>query len=72
MRNLRFWQKTYLFTLFLFLGALFSGVFFMGWQNQRQTMNNEVQKAKSEQHFIAQRLEKDLLAIQNNIHFSSN
>jgi Tfp pilus assembly protein PilN len=56
MGNLRFWQKTYLFTLLLFLAALFGGLLFIGWQNQQQMINREIEKAKSEQHFVAQSL----------------
>lgn len=68
MGNLRFWQKTYLLTLLLFLAALFGGILFIGWQNQQQMMNREIEKAKREQHFVAQSLSRDLSAIQSNIH----
>lgn len=68
MKNLRFWQKTYLLTLLLFLLALFGGIIFIGWQNQRQMMAREIEKAKSEQHFVAQSLSRDLAAIQGNVH----
>lgn len=64
MKNLRFWQKTYLLTLLLFLLALFGGIMLIGWQNQHMTMNREMEKARNEQRFIAQSLSRDLSAIQ--------
>lgn len=67
MRNLRFWQKTYLLTLVLFLAALCGGVFLLGWQNQRQAMDSEVERGRTEQSFIAQSLARDMAAIQYNI-----
>lgn len=68
MKKLRFWQKTYMFTLMLFLLALFGGIVFIGWKNQQQMLGREMDKTKSEQHFIAQSLTKDLAAIQGNLH----
>ncbi|MEG2024637.1 MAG: HAMP domain-containing sensor histidine kinase [Gordonibacter sp.] len=62
---LRFWQKAYLITLALFLAALFGGMAFMGWQNQKQTLDSEIEKIRSEQRFVAQNLEQDLLAIED-------
>lgn len=67
MNTLRFWQKTYLLTLSLFVLALCSGIFAIGWQNQRQSTNNEVEKGQSEQHFITQNLSRDISAIDSNI-----
>lgn len=61
---LRFWQKTYVLSLALFLAALFGGIAFIGWQNQEQTLASEVDKARSEQHFIAQSLSQDLAALE--------
>lgn len=63
MRSLRFWQKTYLLTLALFLATLFGGVAFMGWQNQQQTLEREVEGVRAEQRFIAQSLARDLGAV---------
>ncbi len=68
MRHLCFWQKTYLLTLLLFLVSLFGGMGLLGWQNQQASLQREMEKAQSEQHFIAQNLGKDLSAIQNSIH----
>lgn len=59
-RTLRFWQKTYLLVLALFLAALFGGVAFIGWQNQQQTLAGEIEKARSDQRFVAQNLAQDL------------
>ncbi len=58
----RFWQKTYLFTLSLVLLAIYSGIIFVGWQNWQQMLESEIEKAKSEQDFIAQNVVKDLTA----------
>ncbi len=69
MKNLHFWQKTYLLTLLLFLVALFGGILFIGWQNQRQMMDREMEKLKSEQHFIAKSLTRDLASIQSSVLF---
>lgn len=64
MGALRFWQKTYLLVLALFLAALFGGVAFIGWQNQQQTFASEVEKARSDQRFVAQNLAQDLSALE--------
>lgn len=63
MSRLRFWQKTYLLTLALFLVALFGGVALIGWQNQQQTMDREVENACSEQRFVTQSLARDLATL---------
>lgn len=63
MSRLRFWQKTYLLTLALFLVALFGSTAFMGWQNQQQTFANEVEKLRGEQRFVAQNLAQDLAVL---------
>ncbi len=60
--KLRFWQKTYLLSLSLFLLALYGGIIFIGWQNWNQMLNSEIEKARSEQHFIAQNVAKDISA----------
>ncbi len=69
MKNLHFWQKTYLLTLLLFLLALFGGILFIGWQNHRQMMNREMEKSRNEQNFIAQSFAWDAASIQSNIRF---
>lgn len=73
MRGLRFWQKTYLLTLALFLVALFGSVAFMGWQNQQQTLASEVEKVRGEERFIAQALSQDLAALsEGNTHLRTS
>lgn len=68
MRSLRFWQKTYLLTLVVVLAALCGGLAFVGWQNQQQTLESQVEKAKGEQLFIARNLARDLTALdQSNV-----
>ncbi|HIW77371.1 HAMP domain-containing sensor histidine kinase [Gordonibacter sp.] len=60
MRNLRFWQKTYLLTLAVALVALCGGLAFIGWQTQQQMLEAQVEKTRGEQAFVAQSLVRDL------------
>lgn len=69
MNNLQFWQKTYLLTITLFILALCGGLYIIGLQNQRQSMNSEVAKGQSEQIFIAQNFSRDISTVESNIHF---
>lgn len=63
MKNLKFWQKTYLLTLALFIVCLCAGVFFIGFLSQRREMENEKSKAVAQQNYIAQRLAYDMDAV---------
>lgn len=72
MKKLQFWQKTYLITLLLFLAALYGGIFFIGWSNQKQMIDGEVEKAKSQQYFIAKNLDNEFSKVEDNIYLSEN
>lgn len=53
MKNLRFWQKTYLLTLLLFLFCLCGGIFALSVFSQNQSLSNEKSKNLSRHQMIA-------------------
>ncbi len=63
MKRLRFWQKTYLLSIALFLAALYTGLFGIGMIDKQQTLASEADKATREEYFIAQTLARDMAAL---------
>lgn len=58
--KLRFWQKTYLFTLFLFLLFFCGGIFFISFNNQKTLVEHEKYSALSEQSYLIQLIKNDM------------
>ncbi len=61
---MKFWQKTFLATLALFLIAFDIGIFMIADLSYRSTMDSERQKDLGEHYFISISLAKDINAIQ--------
>lgn len=57
--KMRFWQKTYIFTLILFLICLNAGVFSLAYYTYRQSVKSTEDGCRSEQFYIAKSFERD-------------
>ena len=57
---MKFWQKTYLLTLLLFLVFLNGGIFSLAVYTNSKTMDSAIAAARSEQYYIAGSLERDI------------
>lgn len=57
--KLKFWQKTYIFTLLLFLLFLNVGVFSLAVYTHSRNEKSALDSAKAEQHYIAASFERD-------------
>lgn len=63
--KLRFWQKTYLLTLLLFVFFLCGGVFFVGLFSQERTLSHEKKNALSEHAYRVSSLQKDMQQVKS-------
>ena len=59
MRPLKFWQKTYLFTLILFLVSLNVGIFVLSYTSYRRTVTATEDACQSEAYYILRVFESD-------------
>lgn len=59
MRPLKFWQKTYLFTLILFLVSLNVGIFALSYTSYRRTVTAMEDACQSEAYYILRVFESD-------------
>ncbi|WP_088186699.1 HAMP domain-containing sensor histidine kinase [Desulfosporosinus sp. FKA] len=60
---MKFWQKTFLLTLFLFLIIFDSSMFLLANSAFTNSLNNEKERSLGEQYFISNAIAKDLSAI---------
>ncbi len=59
MRPLRFWQKTYLFTLILFLVGLNAGIFHLSYTSYQRSVKAEEEACESQAFYILRIFEND-------------
>ena len=59
MRPLKYWQKTYLFTLILFLASLNIGIFALSYTSYRRTVTATEDACQSEAYYILRVFESD-------------
>jgi HAMP domain-containing protein len=60
---MKYWQKTYLATLLLFLAALNIGAYLLFHSSYQSALSAERERSFSEQGFLSERLERDIAAI---------
>ena len=58
--KIRFWQKTYVLTLLLFLLCLYIGLFSLAFYTYNKNVQNVESLCKSEQNYIVKSFERDL------------
>ena len=57
--KIRFWQKTYLFTILLFLTCLYIGIFSLAFYTYHRNLENAENACRAEQQYIATSFERD-------------
>ena len=57
--KMRFWQKTYLLTLLLFLACLYAGLFSLAFYTYGKNVRNTEALCRSEHNYIAKSFERD-------------
>ena len=62
--RMRFWQKTYLLTLLLFLVCLYVGLFSLAFFTYQKNVQNVESLCRSEQNYIARSFERDFVDMQ--------
>lgn len=57
--KIRFWQKTYILTLLLFLVCLYTGIFSLAFYTYNRSVENAEDVCRTEQSYIAMSFERD-------------